>query len=89
MGSQESSAFLRDKERVREEAIQAAETVLGEDQDDDSAVKVKGIKEVIDKLKSEVEFAIPTLTDLSTDQLTVECRLTRRPCPLSRRPKTS
>ena len=72
LGSQESSEFLRDKERVREEAIQAAETVLGEDQEDDSAVKEKRMKKVIDKLKSEVEFAIPTLTDLSTDQLTVE-----------------
>ena len=72
ISSTESSEYLRDKGRLKEEALQASETALGEDVEDEASVKVKRLKKVIARLKSEVEFSISSLTDLSTDQLSVE-----------------
>ena len=71
LGSSDSTEYLRDKAKLREEAVQAAETALG-DTEDDSVGVVKRLKKSVEMLKAEVEFTIPTLTDFSTDQLNIE-----------------
>ena len=67
LGSSESTEYLRDKARLREEAVQAAETALGEGTEDESVAVVKRLKKSVEMLKAEVEFTIPTLTDFSAE----------------------
>ena len=61
LGSAESSEYLREKGKLREEAVQAAEAALGEDTVDESATVVKRLKKSVEMLKSEVKLSIPTL----------------------------
>ena len=69
--STESVEFMREKEKLREEAIQAAESALGEEEDK-SEVTGKRIKKHADKLKSYVDANLTTLEGLAGEQLSRE-----------------
>ena len=69
--STESVEFMREKEKLREEAIQATESVLGEEEDKTEATR-KRIKKHADKLKSYVEANLTTLEGLAGEQLNRE-----------------
>ena len=68
--SNESKEFIREKEKLREEAVQAAETALGED--DKTDVIAKRSKKHSDKLKTFVEANLTSLEELANGQLTRE-----------------
>ena len=69
--STESVEFMREKEKLREEAIQAAESALG-DEEDKTEVTGKRIKKHADKLKSYVDANLTTLEGLAGEQLSRE-----------------
>ena len=62
---------MREKEKLREEAIQAAESGLGEEEDKTEATG-KRVKKHADKLKSYVDANLTTLEGLAGEQLSRE-----------------
>ena len=72
LGSTESNDFIESKANQKEESLQVAETLLGENEAEDSSVVGRRLKKSVELLIAEVEFALPTLTGFTTDQLNVD-----------------
>ena len=69
ISSTESSEFMEQKALLKEEVLQTAETILGENAEEESSAVGKRLKRSVELLIAEVEFALPTLTGFTTDQL--------------------
>jgi hypothetical protein len=69
VSSTESSEYMEQKALLKEEVLQIAETLLGENVEEASSVVGKRLKKSVELLIAEVEFALPTLTGFTTDQL--------------------
>ena len=71
LSSPESTEYVKEKEKWREEILQVVEKALEVEDKDLGAVK--RLKKVLEQLKAEVEVSISALEDFSTeDQLTRE-----------------
>ena len=70
--STESSEFIDQNARQKEEALQLADTVLGDNEEEENTVIGMRLQRSVKLLMAEVEFALPTLTGFSTDQLSQE-----------------
>ena len=71
LSSPESTEYLREKEKLREEILQAVEKAL--EVEDKDLGSVKRLKKVLEQLKAEVEVSISAQEDFSIeDQLTRE-----------------
>ena len=67
LSSQESTEFLKEKKRLREEAIKATEIAL--EVEDEDQVKVKRLKKTVEQLKTEVENTISTVEEFSAEEV--------------------
>ena len=71
LSSPESTEYLKEKEKLREEILQVVEKAL--EVEDKDLGTVKRLKKVLEQLKAEVEVSISALEDFSVeDQLTRE-----------------
>ena len=66
ISSKDSTDFLREKEKLKEEVTQMVETALAIE--DVGVGKIKRLKKLIEHLKSDVDIAISTLEDLVTEE---------------------
>ena len=67
LGSVESNDYIDQKAVYKEEAIQTAENILGDNNEEDPGIVGKRLQRSVELLMSEVEFTLPTLSGLSTD----------------------
>ena len=72
ISSTESSEYMEQKALLKEEVLQTAEAILGENAEEESSAVGKRLKRSVELLIAEVEFALPTLTGFTTDQLNLD-----------------
>ena len=72
LGSAESCEFIDKNANLKEEAIQTAETLLGDNEEEDATLVGKRLKRSVELLIAEVEYTIPTLNGFTSDELDSE-----------------
>ena len=72
LGSIESNEFIDKNVSLKEEAILTAETILGDNVEEDQTLVGKRLQRSVELLMAEVEFTLPTLNNFTTDQLELD-----------------